>query len=818
MALTGRFEADFESFYQAVDKADAKMADFQSGAGRVESSLNRMVDSFSGVKIIQQATLAAEAIERLGGSSKLTEAELQSAAAKAAEAVQKFQALGVAAPESIANLAAQLKPAKEEMSLLGEVTAEIGPIVAGAFTVEKIVEFALNVGKAEQDMTRLSNQTQINTDDLQDLTSATQEYGLSNEELAKSLYNVAKGIAGGDASVSVGLHEIGLSLDDVKDKHGKELFLDIEDGLSKLQGGLRDTAAADIFGAKLGSAMAGFSSKAREATEAAAQFNAKLSPAEIAQLKAYADEVDHLERNLGTLKDKILGGVAGAINGITDANKQGVSWWKLASDGALDYLQSMLGLGPGLRVMNEVTAAAAKAAAAQKAAGTAAADAVEPLSKEAEAAIFLEKTRLDSVKALEPYQQRALEDLRQMGQLNEKNAAGVGVTIDQFKKYTEEVRQTDTVTKSLTDSTLANEKAVQKVADAYEALNAKLKDTQTDQELDDIKRRLQADIDAINQRAIAQKAALAATHADTKEALDAIDADTKNTTDKIKSYYAGMAADVGVDYADITKNTHAYLQDQADRALKTLIDAEFTVGETRNHIEELRAKYVEAQDAARNMGATAVAANQAATAAVDKHVSALDAELAALDAIDKKNAQAFSREYDLSTNSGRQQFLKDNPGASIGVGPDWFKEQGHTLAEAIADGLVTFANSGQLGDAFKLGGIRNSQTSGSAAPDPFATSAAAASGGSSAKGAGSGLPPAIPAPPNAPSQGTQASAGLGFQLSRPGAGTGASPPGSVHINAPIYVSGVFDPASSHALSVAVGTGIMDAVSNGRVLH
>src|SRR5215467_4227468 len=120
MALNARFEADFESFYAAVDKADAKMTDFQSGADRVEKSLNRAVDSFSGVKIVQQATLAAEAIERLGGSSKLTEAELQSAASVAAQAVAKFQALGQNAPANSRALAAELKPAKEETSLLGK--------------------------------------------------------------------------------------------------------------------------------------------------------------------------------------------------------------------------------------------------------------------------------------------------------------------------------------------------------------------------------------------------------------------------------------------------------------------------------------------------------------------------------------------------------------------------------------------------------------------------------------------------------------------------------------------------------------------------
>jgi hypothetical protein len=70
MALSGRFDADFQSFYAAVDKANAKLTDFQSGAGRVETSLNRMVDSFSGRRLIQEVTLSEEAVSDGSAASR----------------------------------------------------------------------------------------------------------------------------------------------------------------------------------------------------------------------------------------------------------------------------------------------------------------------------------------------------------------------------------------------------------------------------------------------------------------------------------------------------------------------------------------------------------------------------------------------------------------------------------------------------------------------------------------------------------------------------------------------------------------------------
>jgi hypothetical protein len=75
MALSGTFLADFSSFYDAVEKADVSLKGMETGAGNVEKAMNRVADSFSGRKIVQDATIAVEAIERIGGVTKLTEAE-----------------------------------------------------------------------------------------------------------------------------------------------------------------------------------------------------------------------------------------------------------------------------------------------------------------------------------------------------------------------------------------------------------------------------------------------------------------------------------------------------------------------------------------------------------------------------------------------------------------------------------------------------------------------------------------------------------------------------------------------------------------------
>jgi antitoxin component HigA of HigAB toxin-antitoxin module len=116
MAISGKFLADFESFYTACTKAEGSLRSFESGAGKVETSLNKMVDSFSGRKLIQDATLMTEAVNRIGGTSKLTEAELARVGATATEAVAKMKALGIEIPPAVQKLASSVQQARSDLT------------------------------------------------------------------------------------------------------------------------------------------------------------------------------------------------------------------------------------------------------------------------------------------------------------------------------------------------------------------------------------------------------------------------------------------------------------------------------------------------------------------------------------------------------------------------------------------------------------------------------------------------------------------------------------------------------------------------------
>src|SRR6185369_8035542 len=119
MAVTAKFQADFSSFIQAIDKAEVALVDFGKGAGKVESSLNRMVDNFSGRKLVQEASLMTIAVEKAGGVAKLTAQEIERVGAKANEAADKMKRLGYEVPAGLKKLADETKNASVETDSLG---------------------------------------------------------------------------------------------------------------------------------------------------------------------------------------------------------------------------------------------------------------------------------------------------------------------------------------------------------------------------------------------------------------------------------------------------------------------------------------------------------------------------------------------------------------------------------------------------------------------------------------------------------------------------------------------------------------------------
>jgi hypothetical protein len=139
MALTGKFIADFSSFQEAVAKAEVSLKSLGDGASKVGPQLNRMVDNFSGRKLIQDAEVMVRAIEEVGGVSKLTASELESVSGKAQQAAEKMRAMGVDVPKGLQDVA---DAGKNTTSSMESMTTSVLKMAAGWLTAQAALAVA----------------------------------------------------------------------------------------------------------------------------------------------------------------------------------------------------------------------------------------------------------------------------------------------------------------------------------------------------------------------------------------------------------------------------------------------------------------------------------------------------------------------------------------------------------------------------------------------------------------------------------------------------------------------------------------------------
>lgn len=430
MAIQGRFEADFSSFSTAVQAAEVQLRSFESGSNKVESALGRMTDGFSGRKVIQEATLMAAAVERVGGTSNLTESELSRVVARATEASAKLTAMGLDVPPGLKKIADEAHHDGDELVRMRDNAMEVAAAFGAAFSAERLVEFVQGSFEAAKSLQILSLQTQVGVEDLQVLGAATREYGMDANQLGQAIFQLSRRIAGGDQSAATGLHTMGLSLDEVRKQNGMELFLTIERGLATLQGSLRDSTAAELFGARVGRAMGAFATSADEAIDKNRKLNTVMSTESVKAAFEYANELERVQHNLSAKTVTFFGPLAEEFNtfmGVIDRGVPRLEFYSAVLQNIVTHSATPLATLIDQLNRNEEARAGSAIRATTAHAGA--------LTAEAQAARFMASLEVDAAKELDAWQVKDLEHLKEIGALNAQNADRIGVNSAQFEKF-----------------------------------------------------------------------------------------------------------------------------------------------------------------------------------------------------------------------------------------------------------------------------------------------------------------------------------------------------------------------------------------------
>jgi hypothetical protein len=253
VAISGKFVGDFDDFNRAVASAETKLVSFEAGSSKVTSALERMETSLSGRKLIQDATLAAQAVENIGGVSKLTEAEVQRLGAQASAAADKMRAMGITVPPGIQNIADRARGAAEDTLRLGaSATTTTGNFesmlgmasgLAGALGIAFSIGAAVNFGReilADADaLVKLHDKSNISVEGLQAMRIAGDDAGVSLEDMVASVNMLQKRLGGDNDSANKALLDLGINIEAFKQLDGAQQMILISDAVRGIEDPLR---------------------------------------------------------------------------------------------------------------------------------------------------------------------------------------------------------------------------------------------------------------------------------------------------------------------------------------------------------------------------------------------------------------------------------------------------------------------------------------------------------------------------------------------------------------------------------------------------
>lgn len=325
MPLTATLALDISNFQAGLATAQSRLDGFaQKTVRNTSRDLSRLLEDFTGQKIVAEAARMSEAVERIGGAAQLTEREQRRVNAAVTEAIAKYQALGQEAPPHLVRL--QQETARVDTSA-GALTGTIGRMAA-AFSVASLIDkgasalfaFGAEALTSAGNLVDLRNATQVSLGTLQQWTHVGKLAGVQLDLITTNAFKASAAIDGGGASVRQGVARLNLEwerLRSLSPEDQMKAILTAADALGPSQ--QRNTALVEIFGQRaaleLAKVSSGYRDAAAEATVSA--------DAQVEALDAAGDAWDRLQ---GKIANNVM--LAGGT----------LAQWVLDSKAAFDLL------------------------------------------------------------------------------------------------------------------------------------------------------------------------------------------------------------------------------------------------------------------------------------------------------------------------------------------------------------------------------------------------------------------------------------------------------------------------------------------------
>lgn len=314
-----KFKADFSDFTRQVREGIRSVEELQRASGVSEAGIQRMERAFSGERIIRDATEAAQAVERIGGASRLTEAEQARVNRTVQEALAKYKALGVEAPADLQRLASATDNAAEKVRAFQNPLEQVKQAMGAAFSVHMVKQAFTAFTEFTGKLTDLSAKTGIGTSALQALNLVTMQAGLEMEQVAAGVSRMGRNLVEGNSSAVAGVKALGLSTSDLLRMSPDQAFATIGEKIAGIKNPAEQSAAAvAIFGKNGADYLPAFTTNMRAALDEAQRSGPILGDSMVKAGDEAGDALDRLKLAGITLLGNMFGPLAPAIQAVAD--------------------------------------------------------------------------------------------------------------------------------------------------------------------------------------------------------------------------------------------------------------------------------------------------------------------------------------------------------------------------------------------------------------------------------------------------------------------------------------------------------------------
>jgi hypothetical protein len=226
-----------------------------------QKAVNNAVRDFLGGTEIRKAEEFAQAIQKIGGVSKLTEADQQKVNRAVNQALDHYRALGTQAPDHLKKLEAETRKVGTSTGLLESQWVKMTAAFSAGMLLDRALTGLVSFGKSvianAGNIADLSAKTGLSTRAVQVYGQVVKEAGGTVDDMANAVFKLGINAANGDKKFNDAIKALGMNLADVRKMNPEQLFEAMAGKLKDVESVQdRNRLGVDLFGKTWGNVAA----------------------------------------------------------------------------------------------------------------------------------------------------------------------------------------------------------------------------------------------------------------------------------------------------------------------------------------------------------------------------------------------------------------------------------------------------------------------------------------------------------------------------------------------------------------------------------